>query len=82
MQSCDNYSFLKNNRLENLDQIHYRKLLNVILNFCTQRRRGAGRSSNCHTKTRIVLYHIAKKKKASEEEYSKTEYEKEKGEEE
>ena len=25
------YSFLKNKRLENLDKIHYRKLLNVIL---------------------------------------------------
>jgi len=31
MQSCDSYGFLKNERLENLDKIYYRKLLNVIL---------------------------------------------------
>jgi len=62
MQSCNNYGFLKNDRLENLDKIHYRKLLNAILNFCLQGRRGVGRSSNCYAKARIVLYHIAQKK--------------------
>lgn len=79
MQSCNNYGFLKNKRLENLDKILYRKLFNVILNFCPQGRSGAGRTSICHAKGRIVLHHIEKKKPKK---YSKTEYEKEKGEEE